>query len=176
MTSLVSIQKAKSSTLKPLDLELAIRAPTSYLKTRIFIDGTVDEALYLLAEWCGDVQDSVAFPEIMVPVVAGLKRCLKIAKQKGSGKAHGKSGDGRSSKAIKTLVERIEEGMEWTKEKRRVVSFAPNDREQVDRWEAAVKVKDTPLGKYAAVLKKTRERNRIMLQNARKGEDEYLEQ
>jgi len=159
-----------------LDLEHIIRAPTSYLKTHVFIDGVTDEALYLMADWCAEVQDSISFPEIMVPVVLGLRRCLKITKQKSSGKAGGKGGEGKSSKAIKTLVERIEEGMEWTKERRRGVSFSPNDREQVDRWEATVKVKDTPLGKYAAVLKKTRERNRAMLQRARQGENEYLEQ
>ncbi|KIM24518.1 hypothetical protein M408DRAFT_331746 [Serendipita vermifera MAFF 305830] len=179
ITSLASTQKPKSSTLKPLDLEVIIRAPTSYLKTRIFIDGIVEEALYLVAEWCADVQNSVAFPEIMVPIVLALKRCLKNTKQKGSGKANGKGGgggDAKSSKSIKTLVERIEEGMQWTKEKRRTVSFTPNDRNQVDRWEAAVKIKDTPLGKYAAVLKKARERNRAMLEKARQGQDEYLDE
>ena len=138
----------------------------------------IDEVLYLLAEWCGDVQDSVAFPEIMVPVVAGLRRCLKLAKQKGQGsaKSNGKGGDGKGTKSIKTLVERIEEGVEWTKEKRRTVSFAPNDREQVDRWESVIKVKDTPVGKYAAVLKKSRERNRAMLEKARQGQDEFLDE
>lgn len=108
-----------------------------------------------------------------MPVVAGLKRCLKTAKQKGQGS---KGGDGKASKAIKTLVERIEEGMEWTREKRRAVSFAPNDKSQVDRWEEAVKIKDTPLGKYAGVLKKARERNRVMLQKARQGQEEYLDE
>jgi len=133
--------------------------------------------MYLLTEWCSDVQDSVAFPEIMVPIIIGLKRCLKITKKgAGTGKANGKAGDGKSGKAIKTLVERIEEGIEWSKEKRRTVSFAPNDREQVDRWETTIKIKETPLGKYAGVLKKTRERNRAILEKARQGEDEFLEQ
>lgn len=176
LSSLLSIQKPKSSTLKPLDLDLSIRASASYLKTRIYSDGIIEETLYLLAEWCADLQDNVAFPEIIVPVVSGLKRCLKLTKSTGSGGGKGKHTDGKSTKAIKTLIERLEEGVTWVKEKRINVKFAPNDRTEVNRWERSVKKGETPVGKYANVLKKARERKKKMLDMARQGQEEYLEE
>ncbi|KAG8802907.1 Nucleolar Complex 2 protein [Serendipita sp. 398] len=177
LTSLVSITKPKPSTLKPLDLEVIIRVPTSYLKTRVLLDNIIDEVIYLLSEWGAGVQNSIAFPELIVPVLVSLKRCIKITKQSGHrGKGSGSGGDERPTKAIKTLIERLEEGREWVQERRKHVGFAPNDRSQVDKWQNAVKVGETPVGKYAAVLKKTRERNRKLLEKARRGEEEYLRQ
>jgi nucleolar complex protein 2 len=180
ITSLTSVSKPKPSTLKPLDLDLVIRAPSSYLKTRIFIDGILDESLYVLAEWGASVQDSISFPEIMVPVIAGLKRCIKMSKQGSGGhpggKANGKGGEWKGTKQIKTLVERIEEGRQWAQYKRRSISFTPDDRAQVDTWENGVKRNETPLGKYANVLKKARERNKKLLETARRGEGEYIKQ
>ncbi|PVF96820.1 Noc2-domain-containing protein [Serendipita vermifera] len=181
ISSLTSVSKPKPSTMKPLDLDLVIRAPSSYVKTRIFIDGILEESLYLLAEWGANVQDSVAFPEIMVPVVAGLKRCIKASKQghgggQAGGKAGAKSGEWKGVKQIKTLVDRIEEGGQWVQDKRRSISFAPDDRAQIDRWESGVKRSETPLGKYANVLRKARERSKKVLEMARKGEGEFVKE
>lgn len=169
ITTVSTIQKPKSSTLKPLDFDVLIRVPSAYLKTKILVEGICDEALYLLAEWAADVQMSVAFPETMVPVVVGLKRCLKIVKEGGKG-------DGKVTKGIKTLVERIEEGREWSIARRRTINFGPADRSQVDKWERQIKVHETPLGKYTTVLNKARERNRRLLEKARQGKGEYLDQ
>jgi nucleolar complex protein 2 len=116
----------------------------------------------------------------MVPVTAGLKRCIKMSKQgpggHPGGKTNGKGGEWKGTKQIKTLVERIEEGRQWAQGKRRSISFTPDDRAQVDRWENGVKRSETPLGKYASVLKKARERNKKMLEMARRGEGEYVKQ
>lgn len=160
-----------------MDLDLNIRASTAYLKTRIYGDGIIEEVIYLLADWCADLQDSVAFPEIIVPVITGLKRCLKLIKSnKGGGEKGKKTVDGKSVKLIKTLIERLEEGSTWVKEKRLHVKFAPNDRSEVNTWERSVKKEETPVGKYANVLKKARERKKKMLDMARQGQEEYLDE
>jgi nucleolar complex protein 2 len=169
LTSATSISKPKSSTLKPLDLELTVRAQTQYLKTRIYVEALVDEACYLLAEWGAASQASIAFPEIVVPVTVGLKRCIKEAKA-------AKGGAAKAVGGIKTLVERLDEGAKWVKERRAKVAFSPVDRSEVDHWQRSVKIAETPVGKYATVLRKAREKRRVLLEKARVGEGEYVDE
>lgn len=112
--------------------------------------------MYVLAEWLGtaQVQGSIAFPEICVPVGIVLKKSVKGAK--GS----------KQAGAVKALVERMEEGAKWIEERRRNVAFAPADVEQVRAWQAAVREKldDTPVGKGLKMLRKARERRMRLLE------------
>ena len=169
LTSATSISKPKSSTLKPPDFELTIRAQTQYLKTRIYAEGLVEETCYLLAEWGAVSQSSVAFPETVVPITVALKRTIKEAKAANAGVAKAVGG-------IKTLVERLEEGAKWVKERRASVAFSPADRSEVDRWQRSVKIAETPVGKYATVLRKAREKRRALLEKAREGHGEYVDE
>jgi nucleolar complex protein 2 len=169
LTSATSISKPKSSTLKPLDFELTIRAQTQYLKTRIYMELLVEETCYLLAEWGAFSQSSVAFPEIVVPVIVALKRTIKESKA-------AKGGAAKAVGGIKTLVERFEEGARWVKERRAKGTFSPADRSEVDRWQRGIKVSETPVGKYATVLRKARENRRALLEKAREGKGEYVDE
>jgi nucleolar complex protein 2 len=170
ITSATSVSKPKSSTLKPMDLELTIRAQTQYLKTRVYVEALVEETCYLLAEWGAASQSSIAFPEIIIPVIVALKRNVKESKAAKGGAAKAVSG-------IKTLVERLEEGAKWVKERRaKGVGFSPADRSEVYRWQRSVKVAETPVGKYAAVLRKAREKRRALLEKAREGKGEYVDE
>ena len=139
------------------------------MKTRIYVETLVEETCYLLAEWGAVSQSSVAFPEIVVPITVALKRSIKEAKATKGGVAKAVGG-------IKTLVERLEEGAKWVKERRATVTFSPADRSEVDRWQRCVKVPETPVGKYATVLRKAREKRRVLLEKARKGEGEYVDE
>ena len=168
LTSATSVSKPKSSTLKPIDLEFTIRAQTQYLKTRIYVEVLVEETCYLLAEWGAVSQSSVAFPEIITPIIVALKRNIKESKA-------AKGGATKAVSGIKTLVERLEEGAKWVKERRAKVAFAPADRSEVDRWQQSVKVTETPVGKYATVLRKAREKRRALLEKAREGKGEYVD-
>lgn len=169
-----SSSKSKSSansTLKPLLLATHIRAPTAYLKTRIYIDEIIDEALFLLLQWAAQLQSSVAFAEVIVPVIVGLKRSLKVAKQT--------KGQEKTVQSLKTAIERLEEGRNWTLEKRKGVGFAPNDRTAIDKWQEKmtrfVEKNETPIGKYTSVLERKRIREQAVLEKARQGRGEILE-
>jgi nucleolar complex protein 2 len=163
---------AANSTLKPLLLSTHIRAPTAYLKTRVFIEGLTEEVLFLLLQWSAQLQASIAFPEIIVPVIVGLKRSLKIAKQT--------KGHEKTVHTLKTVIERLEEGRSWALEKRKDVGFAPNDRNAVDQWQRKmmrfVEKNESPVGKYASVLERKRNRERAILERAREGKSEILEE
>ncbi|KAJ7682900.1 Noc2p family-domain-containing protein [Mycena rosella] len=169
--TLAPAARAKPSTLRPLDLEVQIRAPQQYLKTRIYAEGLVEEAAYLLAEWlaAGAVHGSVAFPETVVPVVVLLRKSVKAAKTA--------AGSAKDVGVVKGLLERIEESARWVEQRRKGVVLAPSRLAEVREWEKtlAAAVEESPLGKYVKVQRKTRERRRKLVDKARQGQDEILE-
>ncbi|KAK7035358.1 Nucleolar Complex 2 protein [Paramarasmius palmivorus] len=170
-STLASSSRPKSSTLRPLDLEVQIRTPQQYLKTRVYIEGLIEEATYLLSEWLAVkvVHGSIGFPEIAVPVIVVLRKAMKNAKSGSLIKDVGQ---------IKTLVERVEESAKWVEQKRKSVRLAPGKIADVEEWESQLKQKldEAPLAKYLKVQRKAREKKRKMMENARQGQNEVLEE
>lgn len=167
-SQLTSSSTSKASTLRPLDFEVTLRTPQQYLKTHVYSEGLIEEATFLLAEHLASapVHASVGFPEIIVPVVAALRRATKASQKlqnQGKGRARGKD-KGKEVSTVKALVERIEESARWVEEHRRGVSFAPGKLDEVAEWENGVKVEETPLGKYVRVLRKAREKRRKLVE------------
>ncbi|KAH9922309.1 Noc2-domain-containing protein [Epithele typhae] len=117
------------------------------------------------------VHGSIGFPEVTVPIVLLLRKVVKGAK------AAPKGGKGKEAALAKTLVERIEESARWAEQKRKGVAFAPGRMVEVERWEAdvAAKPEDTPLGRYVRVQRKAREKRRTLVEKAREGDHEILE-
>lgn len=149
---------SKGGSLRPLDFETTLRVPQQYLKTRVYAEGVVEEASFVLAEYLASapIHASVAFPEVTVPIVGAMRHAVKTS-QKGKSR-------GKEAAAVKALVERIEESAKWVDEKRRGISFAPGKLGDVERWESSVKVEETPLGKYIRVQRKAREKRRKLME------------
>ncbi|PPQ63453.1 hypothetical protein CVT24_004985 [Panaeolus cyanescens] len=166
---LTPTSRPKSSTLKPIDFDVQIRVPQQYLKTRVLSEGLTEETAFLLCEWLvsAPVHGSIAFPEIIVPIVVLLRKSLK----------NSKTGSGKEQNLVKTLLERVEESAKWVDQQRKAVTFAPAKMGDVQEWEQRIKAKlgDTPLGKYVKVQRKTREKRRKLVEKAREGQDEILE-
>ncbi|KAF9556463.1 Noc2-domain-containing protein [Agrocybe pediades] len=178
LTHLNPSSRPKSSTLKPLDLEVNIRVPQQYVKTKVLSEVVTEEAVYILAEWLASapVHGSVAFPEMIVPVTVMLRKGLKSSSSSGKGKGGG--GGGKEAALVKLVLERTEESAKWVEAKRRNVEFAPSKLGSVVQWERDVRgqLGDTPLAKYLKVLRKTREKRKSLVEKARQGKDEILEE
>ncbi|KAK0463081.1 Noc2-domain-containing protein [Desarmillaria tabescens] len=161
---------SKSSTLRPLDFEVQIRCPQQYQKTRVYAEGLIEESSFLLAEWLSTaaVQGSIAFPEIVIPILVTLRRSLKAARVG--------SGSGKDLGVVKTLIERVEESARWVESRRKNLKIAPAQLGDVDAWqeEAKRKVGDSPLARYVKVQRKAREKRRELVEKARKGKAEIL--
>lgn len=155
LTATLAHTKSKASTLRPLDFETTLRVPQQYIHTHVYAESLVNEAAFSTAEWLSvrAVHGSIAFPELVVPIVASLRRSLKVA--------HNRP---KVSAAVKTLVERIEESARWTSQHRTGVPFAPGDTAAVGLWEADLELDDAPLIKYARVLRKAREKQRKLVE------------
>jgi hypothetical protein len=155
LTATLSSTKSKASTLRPLDLEITLRAPQQYLNSHVYTENVTHEATFLTAEWLSvsAVHGSIAFPEVVVPIVACLRRALKTARA-----------GPKVNAAVKMLVERIEESARWISQRRAGVTFAPGETAAVGQWEADLELDDAPLIKYVRVLRKTREKQRKLVE------------
>lgn len=157
-STLNASSRPKASTLKPLDLDVHIRVPQQYVRTRVLSEGLTEEAVFLLAEWLAtpSVHGSISFPEIIVPIVVQLRKSVKSSNL----------GPGKEPTMVKQLLDRIDESGKWVELKRKTVSFAPGRLGEVKDWETSFtsKVDESPLGKYLKVQRKTREKRRELLE------------
>lgn len=123
-----------------------------------------------MAEWLSSVpvHGSIAFPEIVIPVVVALRKSVKSS---------AKAGTNKDQSLVKVLLERIDDSVRWLEQRRKDVSFAPGKLDVVKDWERSLvsKLGDAPLSKYVKVQTKTREKRRNLVDKARDGEDEILE-
>lgn len=167
ITSTLNTGKPKSSTLRPLDMETNIRAPQQLLHTRVYEDGVIEESTYLLGDYLSSrpIAGSIAFPEVVTPIVVTLRRALK------SGKTPGGSTKSKGIGIVKSLVERIEESAKVTEKQRLSVRFGPGDTKEVDDWEERFNIEETPLGRYMKVQKKAREKKRKLVEKVSVGPD-----
>ncbi|KAI1790576.1 Noc2-domain-containing protein [Ganoderma leucocontextum] len=174
ISTLSASSKPKASTLRPFDFDTHIRAPQQYVKTRVYNEGLAEESAFLLAEYLASpsVHGSIGFPEVTVPIVLLLRKAIKGAKH-----AHGKGSKSKEAGLAKALVERVEESAKWAEQRRKGVLFAPGKLGEVERWEDDLggKLDDTPLGRYVKVQRKAREKRRKLVEKARQGEGEILE-
>lgn len=160
ITTTLSTGKPKSSTLRPLDMEVNIRAPQQLLRTRVYEEGVIEEATFLLGDYLSTkpIAGSIAFPEVVTPIAVTLRRALKTGKMS--------SGSAKSKEIgmVKSLVERMEESAKVTEKQRLSVMFGPGDTKEVDEWEGRFDIEETPLGRYMKVQKKAREKKRKLLE------------
>ena len=160
ITSTLSTGKPKSSTLRPLNMETNIRAPQQLLRTRVYEEGVIEEATHLLGDYLSTrpMVGSVAFPEVITPIIVTLRRAIK------TGKASGGSVKSKEIGMVNSLVERMEESAKVTEKQRLSVRFEPGYTKEVDEWEERFNIDETPLGRYMKVQNKAREKKRKLVE------------
>ncbi|KZT52128.1 Noc2-domain-containing protein [Calocera cornea HHB12733] len=163
ITSSEFSHKPKPSTQRPLDLEIFIRVPAPYLRTRLYQEALADECAYLLGAWFATAGNSIAFPELAVPVTILVRRTMK------------KTNSQKLTSTFKPLVERLEDHSKWMEKKRSGVSFGPADRSDVQHFQSSIDVADSPIGKWMKVQRKAREKRKAVLEKARLGGSEMVE-
>jgi nucleolar complex protein 2 len=156
----------KPSTLKSLDFSSIIRAPTSYLKTRVYQDCVGEQVIELLSEFFVLWTKSIAFPELQLPVIVMLKRWLRSASSKTSGNKNAKV-----NQALLLLVQKSEANARWIEERRNKVTFAPKDRAEVEAFLKDMAWEDTPLGAFVVGQRKMREERKKVLDQGRQEEE-----
>lgn len=180
LTSTELSKPPKPSTLKPLDFDTTLRAPSSYLRTRVYQDGLGIQISELLVEFFSCWSKHITFPELVIPSTVVLKRWLKSANGSSSTsippastKKPLEKGNKNSklNSSIALLVTKLDLNARWVEEKRKKITFAPGNREEVDSFLKDVKIEDTPLGAFAVTMRRQREERAKVLDEGRRERD-----
>ncbi len=186
LTSAEMKRAPKPTTLKPLDFATALRAPKSYLRTRVYQDGVGDQVAELLAEFFLLWTKSIAFPELALPVLVMLKRWLKSVSSstapshhhhqngpanKKKAQSSGGNRNGKVNGAIALLVQKLEANSRWIEERRAKVDFAPTDRTQVEAFLKEVEWEKSPLGSFVVGQRVVREDRERVVEEGRREEE-----
>ncbi|MCJ1379124.1 Nucleolar Complex 2 protein [Xylographa soralifera] len=170
----------KPSTLRPLDFATTLRAPASYLHTRVYQTGLGEQVASLLAEFFAIWAQSIAFPELVIPPSVLLKRWLKEASSPPTPSAthnHARA-RGRGNKnaklaaAVALLLQKLDANARFVEERRRKVDFAPGMREGVEGFLADVPWADMPLGAFVLGMRKREEERERVVEEGRRREEE----
>lgn len=153
-------KKPKPSTLKPLDFATTIRAPKTYLRTKIYQDGVAEQVVELLGEFYVLYAKSVAFPELAIPTIVLAKRGMK------------KSQNAKLNNALALLVGKLEANSKWVQEKRSTLEFAPDKVAEAESFCKEVEWEKTPLGGYVVSQRKVRDERMKMLEESTREEKE----
>lgn len=159
---------AKSSTLKPLDFEVSIRAGKGYLRTRVYQDGVGEQVVELLSEFFAVWARSIAFPELSLAVIVGLKRWLRDVQSREQGKGNR---NGKVNGTVGLVVGKLEQQAKFVEEKRALVEFAPENRKGVEGFLEGVEEVGMPLGAFVVGQRKVREERRRVVEEGRKQEE-----
>lgn len=162
----------KPSTLKPLDFNTALRAPKSYLRTRVYQDALGAQITELLGEFFAIWAKHIAFPELALPPTVLLKRWLKSATSapsRSNPKSTATNSKGKGNKNSKLnsylslLVGKLESNARYIESHRRNVTFGPSDRAGVEGFLRDTNTEETPLGAFVAGERRRREeRERVV--------------
>ncbi|KAI1969441.1 Nucleolar Complex 2 protein [Ophidiomyces ophidiicola] len=155
----------KPSTLKPLDFSTCIRAPKTYLRTRVYQDGVAQEVLELFSEFFVLWTKSIAFPELSLPVVVMLKRWLKEVSSRSFGNKNVKI-----NQMFVLFVQKIESNSRWVEERRSTVTFSPKDRAEVEGFLKDVEWESTPLGAFVKTQRAQKSERARILEKSRDDE------
>ncbi|KAJ5530372.1 hypothetical protein N7527_003765 [Penicillium freii] len=171
LTSAEMRKHPKSSTLKPLDFNTAIRAPKSYLRSRTYQDGIGEQVAELLSEFFVLWSKHIAFPELSVPVIVSLKRWLKQVSARSGGNKNAKI-----NQMILLLVQKVETNARWIEERRLNVTYAPRNRSGVESFLKDVDWESTPVGAFVKTQRKLRAERAAVLEEGRIEEEKRREE
>ena len=168
---------AQAASIAPLDFSVVLRAPKSYLRTRVYQDGLGSQLAELVGEFFYIWSKNVAFPELIIPPIVQMKRWLKStstpSKPAGGSDKNKRGKHNRGSKihaAIGLLVQKLELNARFIEERRREVRFAPSHRVEVENFLRDLLREETPLGAYVVAERKRREEREKQLREGREKE------
>ena len=130
-------------TERPVDWSVLVKVSGADSTKRIFQEGLVQEALYLLAEHLGSISHSIAFPELAAPTVLQLRAMAKASKIVAL------------QKRCKRLLAQVEAQARFVATRRDAVEFAPSDEKAANGFLADEKAAGT--SPYAKWFKSERE-------------------
>ncbi|KAH8392099.1 hypothetical protein KR215_000598 [Drosophila sulfurigaster] len=140
-------RKHTSVSMKPLQFTCILRLNKAQLAENGFRDEVVEQVCGLLLEYLAHESATLAFSDLVVPVVVALKAYLKECR------------NANYTRKLKQLLDKIQESSRFIEQQRSKssVNFDLKNAQAVQAWEQQVRNKRTPLDIYYASWLKTHE-------------------
>ena len=132
-------RKPKPSTIKPMALDLSVRAKSEYLRTTVYQEQVGERTCELLADFFNVYAKSPAFPELIVPLQIQLKRYVK------------RCAAPKLSRRISALLDRLQANAAFIETKRRTLRFPQ---------EMTLDLAETPLTTFVATQRQLQQERR----------------
>ena len=150
----------KNALLPAVDFDHVIKVSQQYLGTRVYQDGLCEQFLELTSEFLVLHCKSIAFPELVTPVVLSLRRFMKKLKNV------------KFNKQLQQLVEKLNSNATYITAKRSGVEYGPLNKAEVQAFLKEEAWELTPLGQYVVVHRRSREERARILKEAVQAEEE----
>lgn len=140
-------RKHTAVSMKPLQFTCILRLNKGQLAENGFRDEVVEQVCGLLLEYLAHESATLAFSDLVVPVVMAIKAYLKECR------------NANYARKLKQLLEKIQESGRFIEQQRSKssVTFELKDTQAVQAWEQQVRNKRTPLDIYYTSWLKTHE-------------------
>ncbi|KAG7195431.1 Nucleolar Complex 2 protein [Scheffersomyces spartinae] len=160
LTSTAITKAPKPSKLQAVDFENNIKVNQAYLGTKVYQEGLCEQFIELTSEFFIMYTKSIAFPELVTPVVLSLRRFMK------------KSRNTKFNKQLQQLVEKLNTNATFITQRRSNVEYGPTNKTEASLFLNDFEWSKTPLGQYVVVQRQIREERRRILQEALEAEEE----
>ncbi|KAI9293477.1 Noc2-domain-containing protein [Neoconidiobolus thromboides FSU 785] len=147
-------RRASNSTLKPFNLNLVLKAPKEHLGTKTYQDMLSDEIHECLLAHLASFSNSIAFPEITLPLIHYLKRFKKASKNM------------KINKLLENILLKIDATTITIQKHRSQLDFAPSDVEKMKAFVDSVSSDDTPIGQYYTKYLEMKAKKEALLNDA----------
>lgn len=152
--------KTKSSSSVPFDFAVNVRAGKQYLGTKQYLQNSADQMIELAAEFFVLYSKHIAFPELAAPCIVQLKRFIKKYNPRG-----------KWVESLKVFLQKLEANSAFVQNKRKDVTYAPNQREEVDAFLKELDWENTPIGAYVEGMRKAKEEREKTVAEGRKADE-----
>ncbi|CCC68255.1 hypothetical protein NCAS_0B01710 [Naumovozyma castellii] len=163
-TAFTKTTSKKRENLEAFDFDHNIKCTQAYLGTRVYQEGLSEQFVDLLSEYFALYCKSVAFPELVTPVIISLRRYVKTSKNV------------KFNKQLTNIVEKLNQNNTYIQEKRSDVEFSPSNNAEVNRFLNDVAWEKTPLGAYVVIQREIKEEKAKMLRESLEEEDREKEE
>lgn len=159
LTSSAITKPARGGQLPAVEYEYLIKVSQQHLGKKVYQTSLCEQFIELVSEFFALYCKSVAFPELVTPVILLLRRYIKRLIIP------------RFSKQLQQLVERLNANSTYILQQRAKIPYGPTNKSAVLNFLKETEWLSTPLGTYVAAARKAREETKKMLTEAARQEE-----
>ncbi|XP_058175040.1 nucleolar complex protein 2 homolog [Anopheles ziemanni] len=138
-------EKHKKLSLRPVNLTCLLRFAPANIQENGYKDAVLDQIYELILEFAANESASVAYPEIVLPIILQLRQYAKATTVY------------KYARKMKQLSDKLMENYEFMDKRRSKLDIPLADTDRIRGWEETVRASGTPLRTFYATYAKEAE-------------------